>query len=227
MNTESYFDGREMLMIHTTFRREFGLMPELVLGAAPGDEERAALVSDHIAALSVVLHAHHEGEDVFVWPWLLERCDEKVQPFVDMMAAQHTEIEKTLAEVETTLTAWREEPSAQHRDVLAEALRSLNTALVGHMAAEEEHIVPLMEKYITLAEGNQLAGHGAAEIGQETLVLALGMAMYEADPEVVEMVVKNMPPELQPVIVPLAKGAFAKHSEVIHGTATPTRSSEI
>ena len=36
------------------FRREFGLMPDLVRAVTPGDTQRAALVAGHIALLSGV-----------------------------------------------------------------------------------------------------------------------------------------------------------------------------
>ena len=50
MNVEEqlHFDGREMLMVHDVFRREFALMPAVVRGVAVGDHNRAQIVTDHI-----------------------------------------------------------------------------------------------------------------------------------------------------------------------------------
>jgi hypothetical protein len=51
MNIEEqlHFDGREMLMVHDVFRREFALMPALVRGVAVGDHNRAQIVRSHRA----------------------------------------------------------------------------------------------------------------------------------------------------------------------------------
>jgi hypothetical protein len=70
MNAEEqlHFDGREMLMVHDVFRREFALMPALVRGVAVGDHNRAQIVTDHIERVSALLHHHHLAERQYTWP---------------------------------------------------------------------------------------------------------------------------------------------------------------
>ena len=63
-------DSRAMFVAHAMFRREFGLMPDLVRAVAPGDKQRATLVAEHIALVSSVLSQHHVGEDRHIWPRL-------------------------------------------------------------------------------------------------------------------------------------------------------------
>lgn len=76
MNVEEqlHFDGREMLMVHDVFRREFALMSALVRCVAVGDHNRAQIVTDHIERMSalvppgvtVPLHSHDDAEDFFI-----------------------------------------------------------------------------------------------------------------------------------------------------------------
>ena len=54
-------DTRDMVVVHTAFRREFGLAPALVRGVAPGDQRRADVVADHLEMLTAMLHHHHAG----------------------------------------------------------------------------------------------------------------------------------------------------------------------
>ena len=75
-----YADTRDMYVVHTMFRREFGLMAALVRGVTAGDTERAQIVAEHIELMNGVLHHHHAGEDKHLWPRLLGRGSEEVAP---------------------------------------------------------------------------------------------------------------------------------------------------
>ncbi|GII54560.1 hypothetical protein Pth03_29490 [Planotetraspora thailandica] len=226
-DAEPYFDGREMYMVHNMLRREFGLTPEAVRGVAAGDLDRARVVGAHITGLTTVLHHHHHGEDEFVWPALLERAAGEVKAIVQVMESQHQGIEKAVSEVDAAVESWRGGAAAESREALAVAVARLLPLLKEHLAVEEEHVVPLMEKHITAAEWNRIIQTAAAGVDPESLPLSFGMMMYEGDPEIIDLVISNMPPEARPVIRDLAGQAFAAHSELIHGTATPRRSTEL
>lgn len=223
---EAHFDGREMLMLHDSFRREFGLMPGLVRGTAARDRERAQVITAHITYVSTILHHHHHGEDVHVWPLLAERCAAQCAPLVELMEAQHEDIARIGREIDEGLRAWAA-AAAGPREALAAALVRLIPVLRGHLAAEEEHVVPLMERHITAAEWNEIVEKEAADVDPASLPLGFGMLMYEGDPEVVDAAIATMPEQVRPVIRELAAQAFAEHSRLVHGTATPPRSTEL
>ena len=73
MTASTGIDTREMVVVHTAFRREIGAAPGLVRGVAAGDRARAHVVGDHVGLLLEMLHHHHVGEDDLLWPKLLER----------------------------------------------------------------------------------------------------------------------------------------------------------
>ena len=85
----------------------------------------------------------------------------------------------------------------------------------------------MMEKHITQTEWNKLLQAAAVDFLPADMPLEFGMMMYEAEPEVVELAVRNMPEQLRPVIRQTAAQSFAEHAMRVHGTATPLRSSEI
>ncbi|HEX6955030.1 MAG TPA: hemerythrin domain-containing protein, partial [Agromyces sp.] len=66
-------DARGMVEIHRMYRASFGEGPVLVRGVADGHAGHAETVGDHLAMLSVSLHAHHEFEDANLWDALEER----------------------------------------------------------------------------------------------------------------------------------------------------------
>jgi hemerythrin-like domain-containing protein len=212
-----------MYMVHTVLRREFALLPALVRGVAVDDKKRSAIVSDHIELLATMLRAHHHSEDVCLWPKLLERGSEEVVAIVHAMEVQHAGIEKIDAEVTATTMVWRDDPVADSGVPLADALSQLDVAINEHMSMEEQRILPLVEKYVTLAEWEEMVGVAGHGLPQEKIPLVFGMTMYEGDPDVVRTTLSRLPPELRATLEELGPGAFASHSELVHGTATPAR----
>jgi hypothetical protein len=51
--------------------------------------------------------------------------------------------------------------------------------------------------------------------------------MYEGDGDLIDQVIENMPPDVRPLMRELAGSAFTAHAELIHGTSTPPRSTEL
>ena len=58
---QPYFDASDMLMMHDMLRREFALMPGVVGRVAPGDDDRAQLIGDHIKNVSRFLSERPDG----------------------------------------------------------------------------------------------------------------------------------------------------------------------
>lgn len=216
-----------MVMVHKMFRRELQLAPDLVRQVACGDITRARDVAAHLRLISATLHHHHAGEDRYVWPLLAQRAPSEVSAPLLCALGQHREIDAVQAEVEGEIPVWSFRVTEQSRARLADALDRLTAAATNHMEYEERHLVPLMEQHIGMTEWNEIvrAMTGGIDPGQAPLVL--GMSMYEADPDIIEHTIVNMPPQLRAGIRCAAALAYAEHAQAIHGTPTPLRSTEI
>jgi len=226
-DAQPHFHGSEMLIVHDVFRREFALMPGLVGGVAAGDRDRAQIIGDHIHGATSVLHTHHVLEDDNVWPLLLDRCGESVAPLVELMEGQHHQIATLIPQVDEALSIWRDNATVESRQALLDVLDRLIPALKEHLSTEEDRVVPLMEQHITAAEWKDFLEKESAAVDPEHLPLMLGMLMYEGDPESIEQVIGTMSAETGPAIRQLAAPAFTAHSLLVHGTATPPRSTEL
>ena len=223
MVNEPLADASDMFMVHTMFRREFGLMPDLVRAVAAGDGERVALVAGHVDLVALTLDTHHSEEDKHVWPRLRERCHDECAALVDVMQDQHHTVHTYLLRVTEAAQAWRDSTSTDARDALADAIGPLLAALTEHLALEEERIVPLIEKYITEAEWSLVPQDAAANFPPDKLTVVFGMTIYEADPAVIDQTVAHMPAEARPVIKDLATQAYAAYAKELYGTSTPPR----
>jgi len=214
-----------MLIIHNMFRREFALMPGLVGAVVAGDHDRAQIIGDHVQAVIALLHDHHTHEDEDIWPLLLDRCTRAAR-LVGLMQGQHQQVATLLHEVDDALSIWRDAVTVESREALADVLGRLIPALKEHLSAEEDRVVPLMAQYITIAEWHPTMGSElAADPAQSPLTI--GLLMYEGDPDSIDHFIAARPADARPVIRQLAAKTFADHSQRVHGTATPPRSTEL
>jgi hypothetical protein len=173
-------DTHDMVIVHRVFRRECGLLPRLVRGVRPGDTGRAAVVGEHCADICTALHHHHAAEDELVWPKLLERATPD-RDVVRRMQAQHDALAHILAEVEQVLPRWRANASVETGEQLAGLLAALSSGINEHLAAEEQHVLPIVEAHLTAEEWAEVGEHGAASIPKEKLLVFLGAILEDAD----------------------------------------------
>jgi hemerythrin-like domain-containing protein len=169
-------DTSEMVVIHDLFRREFGNLPGLVRGVAPGDVERAGVVVDFVRELANGLHHHHTGEDELMWPLLLERATADAA-LVLRMEEQHERIAVLHDRAVDQCAAFGRAADAATGERLAETLTTLAAALDEHMREEEDHILPLVERHLTVAEWEALGERGRAGISKERQLIQLGFIL--------------------------------------------------
>ncbi|MET8635559.1 hemerythrin domain-containing protein [Streptomyces sp. NPDC004074] len=218
---EPMADTRDMYMAHAALRREFRLLPGLIRSVQPGDTRRAEVVGAHAALMCAVLHGHHEGEDLLLWPRLVERGGAEAAAVVPTMEEQHHTIENHYAQATRLLGGWRS--TGRGGEALADAFDELTTALEEHMALEEKVILPLAEKHLTAKEWHQLGEHGMEAVPKNVLPLVFGMAMYEGDPEVIKAVLATAPLPVRLLVPVIGRRTYAAHAKRVHGTSTPPR----
>jgi hemerythrin-like domain-containing protein len=214
-------DVGEMYLVHTMLRREFGLLPDLIRGTDRNDTKRRALIGSHAQLVFQILHAHHEGEDLVLWPLLLERAEAEATQIVAIMEQQHHAIAAAHDEAVHRLGGWCR--SGHGGEAFATVLDDLVSIMTAHTALEEKAVLPLAEKYITAAEWQQMGQHGMDTFQKRLLPLAFGMLMYEGDPAVMRRTLSNVPQPARLLMPIIAPRAFSRHARRVYGTATPPK----
>lgn len=199
-------DTRDMVTVHRFLRREFRLVPGVVGRVDDGDVRRAATVADHLDLMTGILHYHHTAEDDCLWPLLLERVADEL-----------------LQEIGAVVPRWRTSAGAAERDRLVAQLSELSAGLDEHMEAEEDHILPLAARTVSLREWEAIGEAASAHHDRAVLPLLLGMIQYEGDPEVVAEMLAKAPRLVRAVAPMLSRRAFRRYALALHGTATPPR----
>lgn len=217
----SLADTRAMNTIHTFFRREFRLAGGVVRGVPAGDRERAEVVADHLAFLTLALHHHHTTEDGYLWPLLLERVPEELAPIVRLMESQHARVDGLIEEIDALTPRLRDTADPEVRDRLADLVDTLYVHLAEHLDAEEQRLLPIAARTLTQAEWDRLGEIGRSTSPKGYGMLVMGMFLHDGGPDGAAVMLAQAPRPVRWLVPKLARRAFRKHALRVHGTATP------
>ena len=186
MTSGTRIDTREMVVVHTAFRREFEAAPAIVRGVAAGDRARAQRVGDHVQLLLDMLHHHHAGEDELLWPKLLRAGARRSSPprWSSWRASTRASTPSSTRRG-PRWTAGAPPAGDENREALAAAIERLTPLLVEHLsrrgAADPAAGRRVPHPGRVGRDGG--GGHGRRS-RKKQLPMVFGMLMEDGDPEV-------------------------------------------
>ena len=203
-------DVRDMYVVHRTFRREFGLLPDLVRQVPRGDTARATTVADHLDLILAGLHMHHTGEDEVLWPLLLERAAPAAD-LVHTMQAQHEAVDGHADRIGPLLAEWRATASAVRGEQLARLVEAFREALLEHLDLEEREILPLASRHVTAQEWDSLGDHGVDAMTKAQLPLMFGAVLEDATDEERAMMLGKLPLLIRLLLTTVGKWQYRRY----------------
>ncbi len=156
---EGPVDMTMMYLAHHAFRRDLGTFAAAVPVTPVDDQATWRAMGERWAMFSTVLHHHHEGEDTWVWPFLMERADASGRAVLEAMEAEHAEIDPILAACAEGFDRLANHADADARAALAVRLVAARESLGRHLQHEETHAIALMQQVMTGAEWEELDRH--------------------------------------------------------------------
>lgn len=210
-----------MKTIHSAFRRELRLAPELLRSVEHGDRLRANIVATHLDLVDRFLHHHHTIEDEMLWPKLLDRVPTEIAPIVELMEAQHHVVAELLEHAVTERAAWRKDADSSRAAQMATIYTRLYDALLEHLDAEETQVMPLVESCITKKEWAKIGKTAQRSTPVKDAPRMLGMLAYDGDPEVMREMLGAVPAPMRKMVLSMGRRAYAKHATLVYGTPTP------
>jgi hemerythrin-like domain-containing protein len=210
-----------MATIHSAFRRELRLAPALIRSVDHGDRLRAGIVSTHLDLIDRFLHHHHTIEDTMVWPKLLDRVPAEIMPIVELMETQHEVVADLLERIGALRTEWRNDADSSRAFQLATLYTYLHSALVEHLDAEEQHVMPLVEACMTQEEWVTVGKAAQRGTPLKDGPRMLGMLAYDGDPDVIQQMLGAVPAPMRGIALKMGRRAYAKHARWVYGTPTP------
>lgn len=209
-------DVHDMVVVHRAFRRELALAPRLVREVAPGDVARAAVIAKHIRLALTGLHLHHTGEDLLLWPKLLDRAAPSAD-LIHRMEEQHHRVEDVVDRLPDALDRWEAEARQATGAELAATIDELREALVEHLDDEELHILPLAARHLTPTEWAALGQHGTSEMDKADLPILFGMVLEDATPQERVMMLGSLPIPVQLLLRTVGAWQYRRYVRRVRG----------
>ena len=200
-------DATAMNRFHRILREALDAAPVLVGSVAADDNDRADLVGSYYANVLNLLHAHHEAEDLTIFPLLVGRLPEHVD-VITRVNAEHDAVLGALEPAEQIVAAWREQPSGAARDAAVEALASLRTILVAHLDHEEAEVVPLIALCINVAEWGEISAVAFQRFSGDKPWLVIGLVQEQMLATENATMEANMPPPVHDFWVGSGRAMF-------------------
>lgn len=210
-------DTFEMVFVHNTFRRQFRALPGLVRGVPDGDRERAGVIVAFQQELTTALHHHHEGEDELMWPLLLEQAPMDSE-LILRMEEQHERISELYQRAAENAAQFTAAADPASRAELADTLEELIDALEEHLHDEEVHILPLVERVMTVPQWQALGERGRAGIPKDRQLVFLGFMLQANEPEHGREFLTHLPVPARIAWKLLGRRTFAEEYRKIYAT---------
>jgi hemerythrin-like domain-containing protein len=211
-------DTTDMLAVHQVFRTALGDAPAVLDSARSDDSERVELVRSYYDNVLRFLASHHDTEDCLVFPLLVER-DPEDRARIDEIAGQHHDVTSALDHAQEEVAAFGAAPSPATRQSAAAALTALDASLTPHLDQEEEFILPLAARYLSMEEWGALPGHGMATFTGDKIWLILGLLRENMSQAQRDAMLAHMPPPAVDMWQNMGNAAFAAMIAEVRQTA--------
>jgi hypothetical protein len=180
-----------MRRIHRVFLWAYDEAPGLAR-SADGDVERSRYVGDVLGNFDKLLHVHHEGEDLYMYPQLGERAP-GCALHISQMLAQHEQVKAVLDELAPIRERWRDSADAKLGEELATGYEGLSAMLKVHLRREVTEVTPAVEKVLTQEEFEKLSSHGVDAFEKKVVLAYLGMILATNPPEEQKAFIMDVP----------------------------------
>jgi hypothetical protein len=171
-----------MYLMHRAFRRDLAAFADVVPTVAVTDRARWRLVRRRFSFFGTVLHKHHTGEDVAMWPLLAERGADRT--VLDALAAEHARIDPLLAAASADLAALAAGTGGgATRERLAATMVEMRDALGAHLAHEERDGMALVQQHLSQADWDRLDEVFAKDYRLREVPTVLGWVMSGLTPD--------------------------------------------
>jgi hypothetical protein len=141
-------DLAAMYLMHRGFRRDLRLFATATAATPVADRARWIRLERRFALFASILHKHHHGEDVGLWPLLQERGADRT--VLDALEAEHAQIDPLMRTCTEDLAALAAGTGGEAtRDRLARCAARLRDALCAHLAHEERDGMALVQAHLT------------------------------------------------------------------------------
>jgi hypothetical protein len=162
-------DMTMMYVMHHAFRRDLDRFVSAVTETPLEDRAIWKALAARWDSFFKILHHHHTVEDLYIWPFLVQRADAAERETLDAMEEEHGHIDPLLdsvAEGFRTLASDRLPAGAEDlRAALRVRVVATRDTLARHLEHEETEAIVILQRHSTTADWHRIEKE---EIGKKT-----------------------------------------------------------
>ena len=171
-------------VLHQLVRRELRILADLAGWAPDGECARTGTLSCHAGLVARVLLHHHAVEREAVWPALLRAVPDGERAGAEAAVGDWTvacsRIDARLRDLDTSARQWAVAGTAPARVAFARACRTLADDVDAQTAAEEDVLLPLLDRHLTDADWTAIGRTARCGLTTRQRLLVLGLALEDA-----------------------------------------------
>jgi hypothetical protein len=167
-------DMTMMYVMHHAFRRDLDRFASAVAETPLEDRATWKALAARWDRFFTILHHHHTVEDLYIWPFLMERADAEEKVVLEAMEEEHGHIDPLLESVAEGFTALAADRLPAGADDVRAALRvrvvATQETLGRHLEHEETEAIVILQRHSTTADWHRIEKE---QIGKNKIPLPL------------------------------------------------------
>jgi hemerythrin-like domain-containing protein len=138
-------DIRLIQAVHNTFRTGLTRLIDATAKLEPSALQSS--IGPYWTFYSAILDYHHHNEDEEDFPLLAGYCPD-IQPLVDILGADHRQMLKVMAKINSAVESFQKTPDVAGSDAINAAAVELRDLFFPHLDREDAEILPMYAKWI-------------------------------------------------------------------------------
>ena len=193
-------DQTGMYLMHHAFRRDLEKFVTAVAHTPVSEHEVWEALRRRWLRMAELLHHHHTAEDEGLWPVLRRHAvargaaGEQDLQLLEDMEAEHERIDPALVACREAFAAMSEHPCIDHRNALELRVAALQDGLLEHLAHEEGHALPMLQRSLSVAENEEFERVAKKGYPLRVVPFALCWVMEELPAEAHDRFLADAPP---------------------------------
>lgn len=181
----------DMRTVHKALLAAFDAADGLV-EAAGTDPAKVTTVASFFENVLEFLHVHHQGEDILLYPKIVERCAEH-SALCEQIDKEHALLNEPMATARAAIAAWEANPTADTGAIVAASLDIVEGTLRPHLRIEEDLVLPIASSYISQEEWGELPAHSMMSFSGDKPWLPFGLILEQLSDEHRELMLAHLP----------------------------------
>lgn len=177
-----------MYVVHHAFRRDLDAFVPAVRNTPASDRRTWQRLAARWELFAQVLYEHHTTEEDLIWPELGRLAPPEDLATLEVMAAEHTEIDLLLASCGAGFRRLAQRADEDARAALVVRVTAVRASLRRHLAHQESDAIAVIQRVLTAEDWARIEAGADCRSSLRAAVRAVPWAAYDVPRDALERV---------------------------------------